>query len=60
MGGKLDLLEPGHGPLIAPYIIDNERFPEDWFERMTACEKRCEGCAYCDEALAAVLTKVSF
>ncbi len=32
-GNLLDLFEPSHGPLIAPHIIDNSRFPADWFER---------------------------
>jgi len=59
-GNLLDLFEPGHGPLLAPYVIDNERFPADWFERTTECDKRCERCGYCHEVLGAVLTKMSF
>jgi len=56
-GNLLDLLEPGHGPLLAPYILDNSRFPEDWFERSTACEKRCEKCGYCREVLGRVMVE---
>jgi len=54
-GNLLDLLEPNHTPLISPYVIDNSRFPADWFERTTACDKRCHACAYCTETLEEVL-----
>ncbi len=54
-GNLLDLFEPSHGPLIAPAIIDNSRFPADWFERTTACDKRCWRCDYCSSVLEQVL-----
>lgn len=47
-GNLADLFEPGHGPTFAPYVIDNARFPADWFERTTACDKNCERCGYCE------------
>lgn len=47
-GNLADLLEPGHGPLFAPYVIDNDRFPADWFEKTAACDKQCDRCGYCD------------
>ncbi len=50
-GNLLDLLEPGFGPLLAPYVIDNARFPADWFSRTTACDKRCDRCGYCAAVL---------
>ncbi len=56
-GNLLDLLEPSHAPLIAPYLIDNERFPEDWFERTTACDRRCQACGYCEQVLEEVLVR---
>ena len=46
-GNLLDLFEPGHGPALAPKIVDNDRFPEDWFERTAYCDKRCDSCGYC-------------
>lgn len=46
-GNLPDLLEPGHGPVFNPYIVDNSRFPEDWFDRITACDKNCYKCNYC-------------
>ncbi|MFB3880855.1 MAG: hypothetical protein ACE149_06305 [Armatimonadota bacterium] len=54
-GNLPDLFEPGHGPLFAPFIIDNRRFPEDWFRRTTTCGQRCEGCGYCERVLQQVL-----
>lgn len=47
-GNLADLFEPGHGPTFAPYVIDNDRFPSDWFERTTVCKKDCEKCGYCE------------
>ncbi|MBQ9784564.1 MAG: hypothetical protein IJW29_03590 [Clostridia bacterium] len=47
-GNLADLCEPGHGPTFAPFVIDNDRFPADWFARTTACDKQCERCEYCE------------
>ncbi len=46
-GNLLDLFEPGHGQLFAPDIIDNTRFPGDWFETVSSCSRACHACAYC-------------
>ena len=54
-GNLLDLFEPGHGMAIAPHVIDNARFPEDWFARTSECDKRCETCSYCAGVLEDVL-----
>lgn len=58
-GNLLDLLEPGHSLLFSPYIIDNSRFPDNWFLKTTECDKRCHKCDYCDAVLEQVLVKVS-
>ncbi len=58
-GNLLDLLEPGHGPLLAPSVIDNSRFPDDWFERRAACDKKCHACDYCASVLETVLWPVA-
>jgi len=57
-GNLLDLMEPGFGPAFAPAIIDNTRFPEDWFERTSTCDRRCHACDYCARVLERVLVKV--
>jgi collagenase-like PrtC family protease len=47
-GNLADLFEPGHGPLFAPWVVDNDRFPEDWYEKTTTCNKDCTRCNYCE------------
>lgn len=54
-GNTLDLFEPGFGRAIAPYVINNSAFPEDWFERTTSCKKDCHRCTYCRSTLEKVL-----
>jgi len=56
-GNLLDLFEPGFGPALAPYVIDNTRFPADWFERSSGCQKTCHNCGYCAKVLEQVLVK---
>jgi hypothetical protein len=55
IGNLLDLFEPGFGRAIAPYIISNADFPEDWFTRTTSCQKLCHECGYCKSVLERVL-----
>lgn len=55
-GNLLDLFEPGFGQLLSPFIIDNSRFPSDWFKKTTTCDKKCHICNYCDDVLKKVLT----
>lgn len=54
-GNLLDLFEPGFGPAFAPYIIDNRKFPDDWFETTASCGKNCHKCSYCEEVLGKLL-----
>ena len=54
-GDLLDLLEPGHTPLLQGHIIANERFPEDWFRVTSSCSQQCHQCTYCREVLTQVL-----
>lgn len=56
-GNLLDLFEPSHTKIFLPYIIDNSKFPPDWFEKTTSCKKKCENCSYCDEILKKVLIR---
>ena len=56
-GNLLDLLEPGFGPALAPYVIDNDKFPADWFEQTSRCNKKCEQCNYCKTVLNQVLVE---
>ncbi|MFH1377157.1 MAG: hypothetical protein ABIH86_00195 [Planctomycetota bacterium] len=57
-GNLVDLCEPGYSSILAPYIIDNDRFPDDWFQRTTDCDKRCGDCDYCRRVLKDVLVRI--
>ena len=54
-GNTCDLLEPGYGRLLAPYIINNKAFPSEWFTKTSTCDKMCHRCGYCKSILDTVL-----
>ena len=54
-GNLLDLCEPGFGHALAPYIIENSLFPDDWFDRTSKCSKNCNECGYCRKVLNTIL-----
>lgn len=54
-GNLVDLLEPGFGPALAPAILANDRFPEDFFATVSSCDHRCTSCGYCERALQQIL-----
>jgi hypothetical protein len=56
-GNLLDLFEPGYGPAFAPYVLDNSRFPADWFATTSSCDRRCHTCDYCARVLEQILLK---
>jgi len=58
-GNLLDLFEPSHSKLLFPYIIDNSKFPPEWFEKISTCNKKCSQCSYCEMIFEKVLTKIS-
>lgn len=58
-GNLLDLLEPGFGPILAPFVIDNRRFPPDWFEHSIRCRPSDRPCEYCRDVLDRVLVSVA-
>jgi len=58
-GNLLDLFEPGFGPIFAPWIIDNGRFPDDWFEHISTCGGDCADCGYCAAVLDRVLVRTA-
>ena len=55
IGNTLDLFEPTFGGALAPFIIDNTAFPENWFEKTSTCDKLCYKCGYCNDVLKKVL-----
>ena len=56
-GNLLELLEPSHARLLAPYILDNERFGADWFDRSSGPATALRGCDYCRDVLQQVLVR---
>lgn len=50
-GNLLDLFEPGFGPAFAPHVLDNSKFPADWFNTTSKCDKKCHECSYCNTVL---------
>jgi len=57
-GNLLDLTEPGYGCLFNGYIIDNTRFPRNWFDKTSTCDNECHQCGYCKNVLNEVLVYV--
>ena len=49
-GNMLDLTEPSYARRFENHILDATKFPEDWYERTTACSRNCESCGYCGKA----------
>jgi len=56
-GNLLELFEPGFAPLFGGCILDNAKFPQDWFERTSNCDRLCDRCAYCVGVLNRVMTE---
>ncbi|HOV21917.1 MAG TPA: U32 family peptidase [bacterium] len=56
-GNLLDLFEPSHTKLLFPYIIENTKFPEDWFQKISSCKRNCDKCSYCKNILENILVK---
>ncbi|HAU37581.1 MAG TPA: hypothetical protein DCX07_07660 [Phycisphaerales bacterium] len=57
-GNLLDLMEPGYSPAFAPWVIDNERIPGDFFDHVSACGGQCHRCDYCAAVLEQALRKI--
>ena len=50
-GNILDLFEPSYSSLFNGIVLDNTRFPEDWFEKTSKCGKNCHTCNYCAQVV---------
>lgn len=60
MGNVLDLLEPGHGTLPKMPVLANNKFPQDWHQKVTACGHQCETCSYCRQVLEKIALRVEY
>jgi collagenase-like PrtC family protease len=54
-GNLLELFEPGFAPAFQPYIMDNKKFPAEWFERTSTCNRQCHQCNYCKKIMEKVM-----
>lgn len=54
-GNFLELLEPSHAGAFLPAVVDNTRLPKDFCQHVAFCNKDCENCNYCVEALASAI-----
>ncbi len=50
-GNLLELLEPSHAVHFYPTIVDNSKLPADYCALVSACDKKCETCNYCQNVL---------
>lgn len=57
-GNILDLCEPGFGPALSPWIIDNKSLPDDFFKKTSTCDHMCHKCTYCKRALGKALIRI--
>lgn len=46
-GALNDILEPNHSGAFYPDIIENQKIPKDFAEKVLNCNKDCENCGYC-------------
>lgn len=54
-GNLFDLTEPSHGPRFPNQILDNVRFPPDWWEFRSHCDHTCVKCGNCRRLMSRLL-----
>ena len=54
-GNLLCLFEPSFLPVFDEIVLDNRRFPEDWFSTTAFCNKKCDRCSYCDTVYSTIV-----
>jgi collagenase-like PrtC family protease len=55
-GALTDLMEPSYSGELGSMMLSNQLFPEDWFDTVSSCGRRCASCSYCGEVLERTLT----
>lgn len=56
-GNLLDITEPSYSKLFKGYVIDNTLIPDAWSGYVSSCNKECEQCNICYNALKGSLIK---
>lgn len=50
-GNLCDILEAMHDHAADFPVIQNSRFPKNWFKKTSRCNHHCESCHYCDDVM---------
>lgn len=50
-GPVTQLLEPNHSDLFYPAVIENKKIPESFAKTVLNCDKNCDDCKFCFDAL---------
>lgn len=58
-GNLFNLFEPNHSKLLFPYVFNNKKFPENWFQKVLSCNKECSKCNFCEMTFQKVLSKAN-
>lgn len=54
-GNLLDLMD-AMGDLADRVDLDNDGFPDDYFDRVTSCDKHCSSCGWCGGVAGAIVS----
>lgn len=57
MGNLLDLTEPSYSHDFKGYVLDPTRLPQDFFDKVTVCNKECHDCGYCKQVVKDISVK---
>lgn len=58
-GNMLSLTEPDFSALYRPSVLAADRFPTDYFEKTSICDRNCAQCGYCLRAFDAAEEKLT-
>ena len=58
-GSVMELLEPNHSGVFYPNYIENANFDSDFASHVMSCNKRCEDCSFCANAMRRACIKLA-
>ncbi len=58
-GSVMELLEPNHSGVFYPNYIENANFDDDFASYVMTCDKKCENCNFCAEAMRRACIKLA-
>lgn len=57
-GNLLDLTEPSFSRDFPYTVLDNTLIPDDFFDTVSSCDKKCSSCSYCKKCAAISTLKI--